>query len=278
MSTPPSKFSLRSFARSLQESLQWGRYSRNCPLVRAALGNMTPMQLEYTVNISPRYHYVYVDNPKTGCSSLKSALVDLELRGADSNLDCYDWMVYHNPGVSPLVRLTALGVPDPLSHLARSGFQFVTFVRNPYDRLISCYRDRILRNRTQKGMILKILGHPEDRLETPVSFEEFIRAVVSQTDYEMDPHWRVQTSQALYELFEFSFVGRFERYDDDYMALFRRLGLRDTEIPKPRHLNPTGKDEGKGREVYFTDELRELVFNRYRKDFDNFGYGYEFNK
>jgi hypothetical protein len=88
----------------------------------------------------------------------------------------------------------------------------------------------------------------------------------------------VQTSQTLYELFEFSFVGRFERYKDDYLALFRQLGVPDYEIPNPRHLNPTRKDEGKSPDVYFTDELRELVFNRYKKDFDNFGYGHEFNK
>jgi hypothetical protein len=261
---------LKTAARSGLDSLRWNWYRWNCPLLRKALQNTTPRQLLYSINISPRYRYVYLDNPKTGCSSLKSALVELELRDAGSDLDCYDWKAYHNPNVSPLRRLTDLGVADPLSYLASSGFRFVTFVRNPYDRLVSGYRDKILRNRPQKREILRALGYAMDALETPVSFEDFVRAVVVQTDYEMNPHWRVQASQTLYELLEFSFVGRFERYEADFAAFFQSLGLPPEQTPSLRHLNPSGERDGfKG---YFTDELRALVYQRYKQDFDYFGY------
>jgi hypothetical protein len=250
-------------------------YGLRCPLARAALRNMPLYQFLYAVNVSPRHRYVYIDNPKTGCSSLKSALMELEARETGTDLDFYHWKNLHDRSVSPLRQLTDLEDGAPLTYLAKNGFRFVTFARNPYTRLLSCYRDKILRNRRQKLKILAILGYDESHMDRPVSFEQFVKAVVSQTDYAMDPHWRVQSAQVFHGILPYSFTGRFERYEEDYRALFEHLGIPAEEIPALRHLNPTKEERREGLSDFYTGELQELVYRRYRRDFEAFGYGRE---
>jgi hypothetical protein len=257
------------------DKLQWMRFRYNCPLVRAAAKRIPAGDCFYSVNISERYRYVYIDNPKTGCSSLKSALVEMETKDLEDSPDCYDWTIFHDRSRSPLKRLTDLKMGAPLTTLVNRGYRFVTFVRNPYTRLLSCYRDKIMGNKNQKAQILRILGYPATDLERPVSFEEFARAVASQTDYEMNPHWRVQTTQILFEVLDYSFVGRFENYQADFEALFRHVGIPAESIPNVRHLNRTREGRREGCASHFTDEIQALVYERYKKDFDNFGYGFE---
>jgi hypothetical protein len=260
---------------SVLEPLRWGRYRLNCPLTRAALREMPAQNLLYGLNISDRYKYVYVGNPKTGASSLKSALVKLELRGTGLALDFQDWKVFHNRDVSPLKKLTDLGVDAPLSFLVENSYRFVTFVRNPYTRLLSCHRDKILGNKPQKLKVLRLLGYSSRDWERPVSFEQFVKAVVRQTDYAMDPHWRSQTAQILHGVFEYSFMGRFERYSGDFAELFGYLGLAESDRPEVPHRNSTGRrGEAPGMPEY-TQELQDLVYARYERDFRNFGYGYD---
>lgn len=265
-----------AIGRLLHEAMdkaQWIRFRYHCPLVRAAADRLPADHCLYAVNVSERYRYVYIDNPKTGCSSLKSALVELELKGVRSDVDCYDWMVFHDRSRSPLKRLTDLGLAAPLSGLVAQGYRFVTFVRNPYTRLLSCYRDKILGNKEQKQEILARLGYPISDLERPIGFEDFVRTVVAQTDYDMNPHWRVQTAQTLFEVLDYSFIGRFENYRTDFEALFYHLGIAAEDMPAIRHLNLTREGEREGCKELFTEDLRDLVHWRYQKDFENFGYG-----
>lgn len=255
------------------ETFRWQRYRWYCPLVREAMQRVPPEQLEYSINISPVHRYVYMDNPKTGCSSLKSALIEIEARDISPGLDVYDWRVVHNRNASPLGRLIDYKTKSPLTDLVRDGFRFVTFVRNPYARVLSCYRDKILKNRSEKAQVLRLLGYSGLAPERPVSFEEFVKAIIRQTDYSMNPHWRVQTSHILYGILDYSFIGRFEKYQEDFTGLFRVLGIPEERIPTLRHINRTKEGSEEGCGSYYTPELQELIFRRYQPDFVNFGYG-----
>ena len=258
----------------LQE-IRWRPHQRVCPMIHAALDQMPQNQLLYATNISRRYHYVYMDNPKTGCSSLKSALVQLEMKNIQSQIDHYDWRVFHDRSQSPLTRLNDLRQPTSLSALQREGYQFITMVRNPYTRLISCYRDKILGNSIQKYQVLDTLGKSGHPIESEVTFAEFVQAVSIQSDWEMNPHWRVQSSHILFDTLDYSFIGRFEEYEQDFIEVFRAIGIADDDIPEHRHLNRTKKGKTENCDAFYTRELQEAVYQRYRPDFDNFGYSSE---
>ncbi len=256
-------------------ALRWHPYQRNCPIIRAALERMPREQLLYAVNISDRHRYVYMDNPKTGCSSLKSALVQLELKDSQTHMDHYDWRVFHDRSVSPLTRLDNLQHPTSLSALRSEGYRFITMVRNPYTRLLSCYRDKILGNSFQKREILQVLGKADQPIETMVTFAEFIGSISGQQDIEMNPHWRTQTSRILRGIVEYDFIGRFETYARDFIESFRVLGIAEEDIPEQRHLNRTKTDASEHCRDFYTPELQEAVYQRFRPDFEIFGYSSE---
>jgi hypothetical protein len=275
MSPQSMKSRLGSLLYSGLTALRWSPYRLTCPKIRTALEHLTPEQLVYAVNISRHHHYVYMDNPKTGCSSLKSALVQLELQGINQGLNHYDWQVFHDPAVSPLTRLNDLKRPTSLTALGAEGYRFITMVRNPYTRFLSCYRDKILKNRPQKLEILKVLGRHDSPLEADISFAEFAEAVASQADLDMNPHWRVQSAHILYGIVDYTYIGRFEQYDQDFRECFRVLGIPESDIPETRHLNRTKSGDEENCRHYFTQALQDLIYRRYRQDFENFGYAYE---
>lgn len=246
-------------------------YSLGCPLIRQAIRTIPPGHLLYALYISNRYRYVYVDNPKTGCSSLKSALVELETRGIRPDMDCYDWTVVHNRDRSPLLQLTGLGSLRPLSDLVEQGYRFFSFVRNPYTRLLSGYRDKI-RKPHYRQELLRLMGKPPDQLEYPISFAEFVQIITAQSDYNMNPHWRPQTTQILHELIDYSFLGRFEQYNTDFVRLFQHLGIEEDNMPALRNLNWNQDGSAVDLSEYYTPAVKEQVYQRYRKDFDALGY------
>jgi hypothetical protein len=98
-----------------------------------------------------------------------------------------------------------------------------------------------------------------------MSFDEFAKAVARIEDTRADPHFRSQHT------FLFSkdghcnaeFIGRFEHLHEDLEFVAQRLGV-DFEIP---HLL---KSRRLGWEDYYTEGLREIVFERYRRDFELF--------
>lgn len=254
------------------KSLKWNSYKKTCQIINQGLEIMPCSDLIYATYISHRHKYVYINNPKTGGSSLKSALVQFESKEVNSSLDYYNWEVYQNKSLIPLSSLNDLRNPTNFKTLIIQDYKFITFVRNPYSRLLSCYRDKILRKRAEKSKVLQLLGHDPNDITTPIGFDEFINAIVAQKDHDMDHHWRTQTSQILYDFLPYDLIGRFENYQEDFYEAFRIIGLNEDDTPEIRHLNSSKTGANEGCRDYYTPDLQRIVFNRYRADFENFHY------
>jgi hypothetical protein len=240
-----------------------------CPITRNALRVIPLTDFLFGIYVSRRYRYVYIDNPKTGCTSLKSAMAELELRESESNLDPLNPEVIHYDA-SPLKSFVPLFPNPTISTLVTKGYRFVTFVRNPYQRLLSCYLNKFDSNSATDNPQARRMPNGV----APGNFAEFIEGVLDQTDRDMDPHWRNQTVNIHYSGIKYAHIGRFENYAIDYEATFRKLGIPDTDIPQLRHLNKT--EAGRSRLNEFYDEKSQnAVYARYRDDFLNFGYPYE---
>src|SRR5262245_19417577 len=79
-----------------------------------------------------RYAAIYIEVPKVACTSLKVAFaqllgIDLDNSGGDPHQASFPSTAYSNYAYGPLFQ---------------DLFAFA-FVRNPWDRLVSCYRDKI---------------------------------------------------------------------------------------------------------------------------------------
>jgi chondroitin 4-sulfotransferase 11 len=211
-----------------------------------------------------RYGGVYVETPKVACTSIKTAiaaLVGVDLRETDGNPHEAQW-------------------PRPLVPAAPSsapwfpGLFAFAFVRNPWDRLVSCYRDKIrgevdgFTYFTIRPGVANCLAR-FDAFVAGMSFDQFVHAVASIPDDDADAHFRSQHTFVSGDdgQLAIDFVGRYERLADDVWRIEQRLGLPPLALPRLQAAR-TPADFS----AFYTAETRRLVARRYERDVELFGY------
>ena len=140
------------------------------------------------------------------------------------------------------------------------------FVRDPYARLVSCYRDKIVAEREAGRRISPIFAVYGRRFSLSMDFAAFVRAVAATPDERAEKHFRSQVRFVRPGGRDLvSYVGRLERFEDDWAEVARR-----TQLPAAARAynRSTASDEVE----CFDAELLQLVNRRYRLDFEAFGY------
>ncbi len=133
------------------------------------------------------------------------------------------------------------------------------FVRNPWERVVSCYSHKIVDTVLGKPLIL------DPRLSHNMPFEEFVDYLLeNKKEKEADIHIRSQWTFVN----ECDFVGRFETLNEDlaYVLAVLRLPLYPL-----RKKNVSARE--KPWEDYYTKETFEKVRDRYFMDIKRFDYG-----
>jgi hypothetical protein len=130
------------------------------------------------------------------------------------------------------------------------------FVRNPWDRLVSAYINKII-NKHQHG--LNVFRHIK-------SFREFILALEGLDLTTCDRHIQYQYSFLPSSI---NFIGRLENLQDDFNIVCDKIGIPQKELP---HIN---KSDHKHYTEYYDDETREIVAEKYAKDIEYFGYEFK---
>lgn len=217
--------------------------------------------IEDAVALGP-HGAVYVEVPKVACSSIKIVLAGL--LGIDLA------PVGGNPHEAAFPE-----PPHPVAGArAYPGLFSFAFVRNPWDRLVSCYRDKILRKASDftefhptRGIAYCLARF--DAFYADMPFERFVEVVSDVSDLEADGHFRSQhtfVSNGSGEIV-LDFVGRFETLTADFDRVCTTLGIAAPVLP---HVQATGP--GARYEDYYTVKTRELVEDRFDADINLFGY------
>jgi len=140
-----------------------------------------------------------------------------------------------------------------------------TFVRNPFDRLISGYemfrtyvplskQDAALRDNLTLAQVIAIAA--DDSL--PVGGDSFIGNLRQHT---------IPMCHPSYHIHEAHFVGRFETYSRDYQAVREHLGLPTAKnVP---HLRAT---PDRSYRDYFDGEAQDAAERLFSEDLDRFDY------
>ncbi len=135
-------------------------------------------------------------------------------------------------------------------------FKFA-LVRNPWDRLVSCWNDKIIKNNYFKFDVSE-----HNRMK---KFENFVSFVSDLNIDKCDRHLRSQSS--LIDLNNIDYLGRMETFDVNANYIFQRLGLPDKKIHRK---NATSTK--KPYQEYYSESLAEKVSQIYQKDIQIFGY------
>lgn len=213
------------------------------------------------VFIAPDLSFAYVSVPKAANSTIKRAL--LALRGIDVGDEAA--MQSMRAVEDPYLRLGQLGSRDARRVLAGAGVFRFTFVRNPYDRMVSAYKDKVLGlNRNHPGGFAANLFASAAE---PPSLGDYVRAYTALDDYRSDIHWRSQYANALIGVVSYDLIGHVESFDADFARVLETIapGADPAALVRPTNISPAGS-------VRYTDDLAALVYRRYERDFTTFGY------
>jgi len=134
------------------------------------------------------------------------------------------------------------------------------FVRNPWDRLVSCWANRAV-TRNAYGFDGPTLARMQD-------FAQFVDFAAARDLDTGDVHLRRQAPQI--DLNRVDFVGRFETLDADLRHIFGRLEL---PLQVSVHVNASARDADYRH--YYDDRTAELVGSLYQKDVRTFGYRFD---
>lgn len=206
---------------------------------------------------SRRLPYIYVQNWKCGCSTIKSSL----------------WTAEHALG---------LAVPPDYPHRKIEGGPFApepkrwehperefvfTVVRNPYVRVLSAYLDQIVKHRNAEAWGYFALQHGLG--DGPVSFVEFLTLLARSPHRDMNPHWRPQYASVTPKLVPYDFVGSVETFDRDMRQVLTRIFGQG---PGLQSYAPHQTDSSKKLATHYGPKETALVQEIYEEDFAGLGY------
>lgn len=151
---------------------------------------------------------------------------------------------------------------------SEENFYKFSFVRNPYERLVSCYTNKYitdkkhLEKRDHLYMDTYLFGY----IRNPKDFTDFVRKICKIPTCLEDRHFQKQYN-VLYDKQGnciVDYIGKFENLQEDFEVLRDKFDLK--ELP---HYNPTEKGNWMD---FYTIETAKLVYEKYEKDIKTFGY------
>ena len=206
--------------------------------------------------ISHKYKFVYLRNPKTGSSTIVDIITQI------------DPDVINIHGDRQNIQYTVqINTRDKIKD-----YYHFTSIRDPYARILSAYKEKILDANELK---YKYYIEPYYGLYRNISFKDFCEWLnsVYGSDVFADKHWRSQYLNIYnfnipfgYNL-NYNYICKLENLHEDLRRIFIELNV-DTEYTI-NHINNTSD---KYEDVIIDDKCRDMIYQRYQKDFEIFKY------
>ncbi len=232
--------------------------------------------------VSEKYRFIYFVTQKVACSSIKHSLLPY------FPIDQRPYLFVDAHGVErvrvhkafdesefQIDKSTLISNLEKYTHYFKFGF-----VRNPWDRLVSCYDQKVYQpnNADPKGKCtLKPPKGDESVFTLCMPFEEFVERVHKIPDEEADAHFRSQSTTFYMndsdETLLANYVGRFENLMCDFDTLKSKIGLDNKTTL--RHVLKTRTRLGKEYESFYNTRTRKMVAERFESDVRLFEYDFE---
>lgn len=184
-------------------------------------------EFNYSVHISDDFHFVYFNNPKCACTTIKASL---NLACADAlgqNLSFRNIADIHNRQMNILLTPAQVGFPRFRAILEDALYFKFCFVREPVLRLASAFASKLAWQSESLVALNRRLGHTD---HAPLSLADFVKILSTDPQLrDMDEHWRLQRKQVCFDLVRFDMIGLFEHLEADLQAVLARVFGRGAE-------------------------------------------------
>lgn len=194
----------------------------------------------YMINYEKKL--IYLSNPKVACTSLKANLFNCNIEDDE--------------------RIHSILCSHRKSEITKKDFSnyfIYTYVRNPFERLVSCYKNKVCKQKHYYDSYLCGFILPDK------GFEAFVNKVFFIPDCFSDRHFRSQYS-LIYKKGKcmVDFVGKIETIKESFPKLAKKYNLSPLQ-----YYNATKKNNWMD---YYTISTAKKVYKRYKMDFKKFGY------
>ena len=211
-----------------------------------------------------QYESIYFFIPKVACSTLKkvcSDILSLEAGPGDLNQEVHEQDF-------PCVK------QGDLRTMYSDYFKF-GFVRNPWDRLVSCFHSKILTDRNinnayfKNGVSNALSGFSQ--FKAVMNFKDFAVEIAKIPDSDSESHFLSQHKFITDESGKLmvDFLGRFENLEQDFACICKRIGLEGVKLP---HLMKSANK--KDYREHYDKNTKELIGERYDTDISMFDYNF----
>jgi Sulfotransferase family len=225
------------------------------------------------IDVLPRQRVVYLCIPKCASTTIRMAL---------------SAMIGHGEVSSEQVHLRRQsGLRSPKQVGASTFYRLVkdesalrfSFVRNPYDRLVSAWADKFQDKPLAAGdPIVDIYLEQRRAMDLPLpksadetlSFADFVHFTAATADRRIDVHWQSQDDILNVPGIAFDFIGKLESFDQDFARVIEHVGASSAAAAA---INARfNKSRHRPWRDYYTGALAAEVYRTYERDFDRLGY------
>lgn len=236
---------------------------------------MESNNLDYFLNILPRQDLIYIEIPKAACTTIKMALSHLCMGKLIDNPN-----MIHKRKYSGLMNARQVGLSNFYNIVHNSNPLIFTFVRNPYKRIVSCYKDKFSNQplgklpRYQK-IIRNTLGDDRNKnfdLNKPLPLTDFVDMACRSNKSGIDGHWGVMADIIPLNTLNKLQIYRVENFVNDFTEVLDCAGIpRDKQKTYTQtRFNKSQTDRNK--RILLTDSMVDKISSAYKIDFENFGY------
>jgi len=225
------------------------------------------------IDVLPDYRLIYVNVPKCASTTIKMILSSL----IGWNATSFEHL--HKRRYSGLKSPSQVGLSTFYRTATDPQALRFSFVRNPYERLVSAWADKFQNKPLVQGdsFIEKYLRHrPAIDASLPVgaertlSFADFVTFANATADQRIDAHWQLQDDILGMPGIDLDFIGKIEHFETDIARVLHHIDgyarLRQATIT-PQH-----RSRHQPWPQYYTGALAKRVYQAYERDFDRLGY------
>ena len=219
--------------------------------------------------ISHKYRCIYIHIPKTAGTSVE---LKLGLHGEVRKRGSQDHRTIRNlhdaiwpPSIGRYAPIAWLRYINQRYQGYAKGFQFLSkqqwdsyfkfaFVRNPWDRVYSWYRN-VMRDEVHQKML---------QVSKDCDFRQFVANHLEIWALRPQWSWIVDENDAMVV----DYVGKFEALEADFEFVCRQIGMTDVALPKALHYGASMYKDA------YDDASKTLVAKKYAKEIDYFEYSF----
>uniref|UniRef100_A0A8C3S633 Carbohydrate sulfotransferase n=1 Tax=Chelydra serpentina TaxID=8475 RepID=A0A8C3S633_CHESE len=228
--------------------------------------------------VEHNHKFIYCEVPKVGCSNWKKIILFLTMNLSRKTNEVNHALIHHTPLIK---RLSSY--PSDYQEKLLTSYTKVMFTRDPLERLVSAYRDKLLHSEPYYSITvaneIKAMCRKNKNSTEKVTFPEFVNFILTKKQELLDVHWKPMFLLCDPCNIHYDIMGKFETLEQDSEHV-----LRNIDAPEDMHYPnlKTYSSEKRTSDDITLEYLRKLsseqiekIKKLYQMDFALFNYPYD---